>query len=339
MVRKLRIIYTSLAITALAYPMVGVATRTSAHRASSASHATARSSSNTYYWISQDSTLPLFVAHDQVALKIVAKQLGISIRIAGPTNIDLPGFISTINQVCALHPAGVSVVGWDPSETAAVNQCIAEGVPTVTDDADLPASKRLTFIGTNWYQIGVTQAQQMIQALGGKGEVALLSIINADNMKQAVAGFTATIAGTGIKIVASQDDGGDATQSASRTAALLAAHPNLAGIAGFDAESGTGIVRALTEGGKLGKVKVTTMEQTPAFFNNVKTGVVQAVIVQKRELFTYYAFKMLYDYNHSGMVIDGLGKQYTSPIPQNIDTGLLVVNKSDIDQFLAHMSH
>jgi ABC-type sugar transport system substrate-binding protein len=337
--RKLRVLYTGLTLAALVIPAVGATTRSSAHVATSVSAARSRASNGVYYWISQDSTLPLFVAHDQVAIKTVARQLGITIRVAGPTGIDLPGFISTINQVCGLHPAGVSVVGWDPSESAAVNQCISQGVPTVTDDADLPASRRLAFVGTNWYQIGVVQAQQMIQALGGKGEVALLSIINADNMKQAVAGFTATIAGTQVKIVASQDDGGDAAQAASRTAALLAAHPNLAGIAGFDAESGTGIIRALTEGGKVGKVKVTTMEQTPAFFNNVKTGSVQAVIVQKRELFTYYAFRLLYDYNHSGMTIDGLGKAYTSPIPENVDTGLLVVNKGDIDQFLAHMSH
>jgi len=332
--RKLPAIYTGLALAALMIPAIGVASRASAHVAPHAARTQPRASGETYYWISQDSTLPLFVAHDQVALHAAARQLGVNVRITGPTGIDLPGFISTINQVCAQHPAGVIVVGWDPSLTAPVNQCIGAGVPTVTDDADLPASKRLAFIGTDWYQIGVAQAQQLIKATGGKGEVALLSIINADNMKRAVAGFRATIAGTGVTVVANEDDGGDASQAASKTAALLAAHPHLAGIAGFDAESGTGIVRALIEGGKIGKVKVTTMEQTPQFFTTVQKGQVQAIIVQKRELFTYYAVKLLYDYNHSGLHIAGLSRQYASTIPQNVDTGLLVITKSNVDQIL-----
>lgn len=335
--RKLPAIYTGLAIAALAIPVIGVTRHASAHVATRSVHTSAHAAKETYYWISQNSTLPLFAAHDLPALRAVGRQLGVNVRVAGPTTIDLPGFISTINEVCAQHPAGVTVVGWDPSLAAAVNTCINEGVPTVTDDADLPNSKRLAFIGTNWYQIGVAQAKAMIQATGGTGEVAMTSIINADNMKQAVAGFKATIAGTGLRLVANEDDGGAAPQAASVTASLLAAHPHLAGIAGFDSESGAGIVRALIEAGKVGKVKVTAMEQTPQFFTTVAKGQVQAIIIQKRELFTYYAIKMLYDYNHNGLHIAGLSKESAPPIPQNIDTGLLVVTKSNIKQILAHL--
>jgi ABC-type sugar transport system substrate-binding protein len=290
----------------------------------------------TYYWISQNSTLPLFVAHDHPALKQAAKELGVKVKMTGPTNIDLPAFISTINQVCAQKPAGVMVVGWDPSLGAAVDQCIKQGIPTVTDDADLPNSKRLTFIGTDWYDIGVSQAKQIIKATGGKGKVATLSIINADNMKQARKGFADTLKGSGVQIVAEEDDGGDSAQAASKTASLLAAHPDLAGLAGFDSESGAGIVRALKEAHKNGKVKVTAMEQTPEFFKAVEAGDVSAIIVQKRTLFTYYALKTLFDYNHNGLTIDGLTKDKgASPVPVNINTGLVVVDKSNVADILA----
>lgn len=337
MVKKVRVSYLLLILTALLSLLIsacaGPENGTSANATTSGGRAA--NPNEVYYWISQNSTLPLFVAHDQPALKKVAKDLGVTVKIAGPTTIDLPAFISTINQVCAQHPAGVTVVGWDPSLTAAVNQCMAQKVPTVTDDADLPESNRLAFIGTNWYQIGVAQAQAMIKATGGTGQVAMLSIINADNMKQAVSGFTATIKGTGLTLVANEDDGGDASQAASKTASLLAAHPNLAGIAGFDSESGAGIVRALEEAGKQGKVKVTAMEQTPAFFQTVKKGEVSAVIIQKRELFTYYAIEMLYDFNHNGLHIAGLDQWAAYPIPRIIDTGLLVATSDNIDQVIA----
>jgi ribose transport system substrate-binding protein len=293
-------------------------------------------SNETYYWISQNSTLPLFVAHDHPALDQAAEELGVKVEKTGPTNIDLPAFISTINQVCAQKPAGVMVVGWDPSLTAAVDKCIEQGVPTVTDDADLPKSKRLAFIGTDWYDIGVAQAERMIEATGGKGKLATLSIINADNMKQARQGFADTLKGTGLEIVAEEDDGGDSAQAASKTASLLAAHPDLTGIAGFDSESGAGIVRALREAKKNGRIKVTAMEQTPEFFKTVESGDVAAIIVQKRALFTYYALKMLFDYNHNGLTISGLTKDDgASPIPVNINTGLVVVDKDNVADVLA----
>jgi ABC-type sugar transport system substrate-binding protein len=291
-------------------------------------------SDETYYWISQNSTLPLFVANDHPALQKAADQLGVKVEIVGPTNIDLPAFISTINQTCARKPAGVMIVGWDPSLTQPTNQCMEQGVPTVTVDADLPESERMTFVGTDWYNIGVAQAQAMIEATGGEGKVATLSIINADNMKQARQGFQDTLRGTDIEIVAEEDDGGDASQAAQKTAALLSANSDLAGIGGFDSESGAGIVRALEEANKVGDVKVTAMEQSPEFFNTVKDGSVDAIIIQKRALFTYYGLKTLFDYNHSGVSILGLPKEEAPPIPQDIDTGLVVATKDNIDSIL-----
>lgn len=292
-----------------------------------------------YVWISQNSTLPLFVARDHPTLMQAGTDLGVKVRIAGPTTIDLAAFISTIEQECAAKPAGVIVVGWDPSLGAAVDKCIDAKVPTVTDDADLPASKRLSFIGTDWYQIGVQQALVQLSDLEARGKttgkVATLSIINADNMKAARQGLIDTLEGTGIEIVVHEDDGGASDQAASKTAALLAAYPDLTGFAGFDSESGAGIVRALDEAGKTGQFTVTAMEQSPEFFQTVKDGKVTGIVIQKRELFTYYAVKMLFDFNHNAFTIAGLDKWGTSTIPRYLDTGLVVVTKDNVDAVLA----
>ena len=163
----------------------------------------------TYYWVSNMSNLPLFVAYDYKGLKAAADELGVKVRVAGPTAFDLAAFIATVDQVCAQSPAGVSVVGWDPSLTEPVNNCLANGVPTVTDDADLPDSDRLSFIGTDWGAIGVAQAKAMIENLPDGGKVALLSIINADNMIAARKGFKAYLdakAPGKFEVVAEEDD-------------------------------------------------------------------------------------------------------------------------------------
>ena len=170
----------------------------------------------TYYWVSQNATLPLFVRTDYKGMKKVADQLGIKIRIAGPTTIDLQQFIAAIDEVCAQKPAGVSVVGWDPALTASVDKCIEGGVPTVVDDADLPNSKRLAFVGTDWHTIGEEQAKAIIKALPNGGKIAMMSIVNADNMKAAVEGFSQTLkkAGDKYQLVANEDDTGDASTAA-----------------------------------------------------------------------------------------------------------------------------
>ncbi len=297
----------------------------------------------TYYWVSNKANLPLFVQYDYVGMKKVAEELGVQVRVAGPTDFDIPGFIAAVEQVCAQKPAGVSVVGgWDPSLTEAVNKCIEMGVPTVVDDGDLPDSKRLAYIGTNWTGIGEEQAKKMMERLPDGGKLALLSIINANNMREAVAGFTAYVEANGggkYQIVASEDDNGDSSVAAQKTSALLAANPDIAGFAGFDSESGAGIVRALQEAGKQpGEVKVTAMEQTPDFFKTVEEGWVDAIVVQNRELFIYYAVKILHDFNHNGLRTSGLAGWDGMPVPPTLDTGVLLVTRDNVGKVLAALN-
>ncbi len=294
----------------------------------------------TYYWVSNKANLPLFVQYDYVGMKKIADELHVRVRVAGPTDFDIPGFISAVEQVCAQKPAGVDVVGgWDPSLTEAVNKCIEMGVPTVVDDGDLPASKRLSYIGTNWTGIGEAQAKVMMAKLPKGGKLAVTSIINADNMRQGVQGFTDYLKAHGggkYTIIASEDDNGDAAKAAEVTSSLLAAHPDIAGIAGMDSESGAGIVRALQEAGKKpGDVVVTAMEQTPDFFKTAQQGWTSGIVVQNRELFIYYAVRLLYDFNHNGLRTSGLtGAEGGVPIPPTVDTGVLVVNKGNVDKIL-----
>lgn len=328
------------ALTAGTLALVGAATLLTLPKAEAQASGASFGPANakdTYYWVSQNATLPLFVQNDYKGMKRVADDLKIRIRVVGPNTIDLNAFIATVDQVCAQKPAGVSVVGgWDPSLTAAVNRCIERGVPTVVDDGDLIQSKRISYIGTSWTSIGREQAKAMIKALGPKGgKVAFTSIINADNMKEARAAFRAAVEGTNITIVADEDDKGDAATAASVTSSLLAAHPDLAGIAGFDSESGAGIVRALTEAKKVGQVKVTAMEQVPDFIKTIKSGAVEAIMVQKRELMTYYAFKMLYDFKNNGLTVNGLKGFDAVPVPNIVDTGVFVIDKNNVDKVLA----
>lgn len=293
-----------------------------------------------YYWVSNKSNLPLFVQYDYVGMEKVANELGIKVRVAGPTDFDLPGYIAAVEQVCAQKPAGVAVMGgWDPSVSESVNKCMEQGVPTVVQDGDLPLANRLAYIGTNWTTVGRAKAKAMIEALPDGGKLATMSIINSDSMRLAVSAFTEYVEENGggkYEFVANEDDNGDAAKAAEATASVLAAHPDIAGIAGFDSESGAGIVLALREAGKQpGEIKVTATEQSSDFFKTLKEGWVLAIVAQNRELFTYYSFKLLYDYNHNGLETVGLDAAAGGvTIPPVTDTGVLVVTAANVDGVL-----
>jgi ribose transport system substrate-binding protein len=293
----------------------------------------------TYVWISQNSTLPLFVNRVYPGLSMAAKELGVNVVKAGPTNIDLAAYIATVEQWAAKKPAGILVVGgWDPSLTVPVDKSIKAGVPTVVTDGDLPKSKRLCYFGTDWTQVGVQQANVMIaehKARGlKKGKVATLSIFNADNMTAARNGFRDTLKGSGIEVVANEDDAGASDTAAQKAAALLSAHRDLTGFAGFDSESGPGIVTALREGGKTKKLIVTAMEQAPSFFKTVRDGVTSVLMVENYEVMEYYAIQMLKNYNHSKLQSYKLPKDKAPNHPHTVDTGLIAVTKDNVDALL-----
>ena len=112
-----------------------------------------------YVWISNASNLPLLSSGSIRSLESARKALNVNVRIAGPTAVDL-AFITTVDAECTKNPAGVIVVrGWDDALASEVDKCIDKQVPTIVTDGDLPMSKRLTYLGTNWYNLGYQHGQ------------------------------------------------------------------------------------------------------------------------------------------------------------------------------------
>jgi ABC-type sugar transport system substrate-binding protein len=329
------------ALLAAAASLGGAAcSREPAATQSDASTASARKSvspDEEYVWISANSNLPLFVAHDHPALEQAGRELGVKVTIAGPNMIDIPGLIATVEQTAARRPAGMMVVGWDPSALVpAINAAVESGIPVVCVDADVPASKRLSFIGTDWREIGIRQAQAMIRALNGrKGKVAMLGLIEQYIDQQAIAGFRETAAAAGLTVMEPEQDKGNQSEAARVAAALLQVHPDLVGMAGFDSESGAGMGQAIRESGKVGQVLATCVDSEPQQLHFIKEGVLTASVGQKRALFTYQGVRALFDVVHNSLhFTSNDAKAGISPIPVYYNTGTFIVDRSNIDLFL-----
>jgi ABC-type sugar transport system substrate-binding protein len=290
-----------------------------------------------YVWISANADLPLFVAHDHPALQQAGRELGVKATIAGPNTIDIPGLVATIEQTTARKPAGIMVVGWDPSALVpAIDAAIEAGIPVVCVDADVPTSKRISFIGTDWREIGIKQAEAMLKGLNGrKGKIAMLGLIEQYIDQQAISGFRSVASAAGLSLMEPQQDKGNQSEAARIAAALLQANPDLVGIAGFDSESGAGIGLAIKESGRVGKVMGTCVDSEPQQLRFIKEGVLTASVGQKRALFTYQGLRALFDVVHNSLHFTSNDlKAGISPIPVYYNTGTFTVDKSNVDVVL-----
>ena len=203
-------------------------------------------------------------------------------------------------------------------------------------DTDAPDSKRLSFIGTNWFDLGIRQAQAMVKALAGrKGKVAMLGLTEHYIDQQAFAGFRSIAEKASLTLMEPQNDRGDSAIAARVAATVIQATPDLVGMAGFDSESGPGIGLAIKEADKSGQIVATCVDAEPAHLNLIKEGVLTAAIGQKRELFTYFGLRVLFELNHSSLKLCADDKAAgICPAPDIVYTGSYTVTRDNVDIFI-----
>jgi ABC-type sugar transport system substrate-binding protein len=289
-----------------------------------------------YVMVTTAVTMPMYVNHDQAAFKRWGEARGVKVSILGPAEWDVPAQINTIEEVIGTRPTGLLINGTDPAIAQVINKAVAAGIPTVVYDSDIPNCNRHAFLGTDWYEIGKMQGEEMARLTGGKGKIAYMGILGLTNMEAGFRGLLDVLKKyPQMEVVGKFDDKANVEEAARITADLLSAHPNLAGVCGFDSNSGPGMALAVREAGKAGKVKITTVDWEPEHLALVKNGTIHMLAGQKRELFTWYGAQFLYDMVHqTNRLAENDRKAGITNIPYQINTGLLKITRENVDQFI-----
>ena len=295
-----------------------------------------QSADEEYVMVTTAINLPLYVNHDQKAFLEWGKRKGVRTSILGPSEWDVPTQIATIEQVIPQKPAGLLINGTDPGIATAIQKAVAAGIPTVVYDSEIPNSNRHSFIGSDWYEMGRLQGERMAKIINGKGKVVCMGILGMENMEAGFQGFQDALKPfPEIKFLGKYDDKANVETAAKITADLLAANPDLAGLAGFDSNSGPGIALSVKEANKAGKIKITTVDAEPEHLALVKEGVIDYLVGQKRELFTGIGAQFLYDMRHKTLPLsqnDAMAG--VIPIPTKVVTGSIEIDKNNVDQFI-----
>jgi len=289
-----------------------------------------------YVMVTTAVTMPMYVNHDQAAFKQWGEKMNVKVSILGPADWDVTAQINTIEEVIATRPTGLLINGTDPAIAQAINKAVAAGIPTIVYDSDIPNANHHAFLGTDWYEIGKMQGEEMVRLLDGKGKVAYMGILGMANMETGFRGLLDVFEKyPGIEVVGKFDDKASVEEAAKITSDVIAAYPDIAGFCGFDSNSGPGIALAVREAGKVGKIKITTVDWEPEHLQLVKDNVIHMLAGQKRELFTWYGAQFLYDMVHQANRISRSdARAGITNVPYHVNTGLLKITRENVEEFM-----
>lgn len=295
-----------------------------------------------YYLISVNSKLPYWQTM-AAGFNKAAAEYQVTARVAGPDNYDPQGELSEFQKAVAAKPSGILISVSDASLlqneiTSAVNA----GVPVITVDSDAVDSRRLFFIGTNNLEAGRLGGRRMVERLGGKGNVVIYTWQGQPNMEERLKGFKDVFANNpGIKIVDLVDIKGNELSAFDKTQAYMAltGDKKVNGFVCLDSSCGKVVADAIARTGAKDRVLVA-WDVTQDTLNEIKAGVIESTVAQKPYTMGYVGLKELDMVFHDPPkpLNQNWSTSSFSHFPEIVDTGTALVDKSNVDAYLADAS-
>lgn len=257
-----------------------------------------------------------------------AKAAGVQYQWVSPQNTQGSTQVKIVEDLIAKHVDGIAISVNEPkSVEGVIKQAMAAGIKVLTFDSDSANSGRSMYIGTINSAAGATMGESMAKALGGKGKVAIVTgQLGASNLNERIAGIKKALAASpGITIVTTEGTDDDLAKAVSVSEALLRGHPDLAGVFGVSQVGGPAMAKVLATkefGERKGKLKVFAFDDLPDTLKGVKEGFIQGIMVQRPVTMGKLAVE------HLVAQIQGTG-----PAPKDIDTGVTVVNASNLGNY------
>ncbi len=257
-----------------------------------------------------------------------AKAAGVQYQWIAPQNTQGSTQVRIVEDLIAKHVDGIAISVNEPkSVEGVIKQAMAAGIKVLTFDSDSANSGRSMYIGTINAAAGETMGQSMAKAIGGKGTVAIVTgQLGASNLNERISGIKKALAAhPGITIVTTEGTDDDLAKAVSVSEALLRGHPDLAGVFGVSQVGGPAMAKVLATkefGDRKGKLKVFAFDDLPDTLKGVKEGFIQGIMVQRPVTMGKLAVE------HLVAQIQG-----SEPTPKDIDTGVTVVDASNLGSY------
>jgi ribose transport system substrate-binding protein len=265
-------------------------------------------------------------------------QFKVRADLVGPNTYDPKAELDALDQAVQHKATGILIGVTDPALLkGSIDKAIAAGIPVITVDSDAPGSKRLFFIGTNNYQVGMSGGLRLAQELKGKGNVVVFTMPDQHNMQDRLHGYRDAFERTpGIKITRVVDIQGDPRIAFDTTTQIIGKEKDqVDAFVCLEAQSGKEVAGVLNSYHITGKV-VMAMDTDPETLELIKSGAIAATISQKPYTMAFVGMQMLDNlYHHKPQSLENdWSTDAFAPIPTFVDTGSELIDKSNVDAFL-----
>ncbi len=252
-----------------------------------------------------------------------AKELGVTLDFQGPDEFDASLQTPVVNAVAAKKPDALLIAPTDTKAMyAPIKQVADAGSKVVLVDTTLEQSDfAVSQIASDNEGGGAAAAETLKDLMGGSGKVWVINVkpgISTTDLR--AKGFEAKAKELGLDYVGLEYSNDKPEVAAAKTKAALAKDPDIKGIFATNLFSAEGAATGLREAGKLGAVKIVGFDAGPKQVEDLKSGLVQALIAQKP----------------AEIGADGVEQAYNAltgkPTEKKIGTGFTSVTKDNLDQ-------
>jgi ribose transport system substrate-binding protein len=302
-------------------------------------------STEKYWLVATNIKIPYWQSVN-AGLMHAAQQIGVKAEMVGPDSFDPKAEHEAFQRVLAekIKPAGIMVSAADPAVMQPdIDAAIGQNIPVITVDSDAPASKRLTFIGTDNYTAGLMGAQLAVKQLQGKGNVVIFTMPEQANLKDRLHGYHDGFESHfGIKIVETVDIKGDPRIAFDHTQELVDKKiiDKIDGFICLEAIACPEVADVLDRN-KIGSKVIVAMDITDQrTLDWIKKDRIAGTIAQKPFTMGFVGVPTLDTLHHyPPKPLDKLWAQDPlSPVATFIGTGEMLVDKSNVDNFVSATS-
>jgi ribose transport system substrate-binding protein len=207
--------------------------------------------------------------------KARAAELG-TVEISQGGTSETAQWLDACERIVASH---VDILAYDTLDAAATSTCIKQandaGIKTICIFACTAEGKNDALITLDFENDGKMIGEWMGKALGGQGEVGFLHGPPGDQAAEAIRkGFKGALASScpNCELVAEAPGGHDRNTGYTVGQQVLTAHPNIDGMYGLNDDIAMGIVKAVQQEGKLGKIKIAGHNGTCEALGSILNG-------------------------------------------------------------------
>ncbi|MBR4080151.1 MAG: substrate-binding domain-containing protein [Christensenellaceae bacterium] len=287
-----------------------------------------------YVAISCMSSYEYFTDH-RIGFTKACQELGVDFEYLAPMENDIEAMKKHFFDAIDQGVDGIVVFGASDELGEMIDLAWEAGIPCVTIDGDIEDSKRIAFVGTDSENAGEYSAQIAIRELGPKGRIIILTELEmALHQARTQAALNYFESYPNVEVLTLVETGASTDTAYDAAIDALQEYPDTDLILCTDYFGGAAAAAAVEELGKVGEIKIISMDRSSYVLKKIEEGVITATVMQQTALMPYYAMRILYDYNNPGVtVVADKERTGVTGVPSEINTGVFVIDKNNYEYF------